>query len=196
MAACQDGIENNNDELMLIRGSKYPRQWWMGLLLLPWLASCVSSGDQGAAPGGIQLSYNICLDSTAAQLLPPENQDRLSYLKNNWIDTARQYYVKTLILNGKDTLHVSTFQQLPLRDARSMLRKDGQALLEREKGAHQQLAFFKYFSRSGARYHARFLLRGRAIDNLLLLDQAGIDSSRIQRHYREETVLKTLKRCL
>ena len=164
------------------------------LLYFFWRQS--STGN--AAGANISLSFDLCLPANDRfAVIEQDNPYKLAYLRNTWIDSTRQFYAKTLWLQGGDTLFVSIWNQMSLPEGRNVLSQHSGDVLTKQNGqTGEKIPYHKLFSRRDQLYLARYLISDRRFNTLVLIDRYGLDSSTVRRFYETDLLLKNIQPCL
>lgn len=164
------------------------------LLYFLWRQSSARN-TEGA---NISLSFDLCLPAdNRFSVIEQDNPYKLSYLRNAWIDSTRQFYAKTLWLPGDDTLFVSNWNQMSLPEGRNVLSGHSGEILEQQSGqTGEKVPYYKLFSRRDRQYLARYLFSDRRFNTLVLIDRYGRDSSAVRRFYEADFLLKHIQSCL
>lgn len=168
----------------------------LGALLL-WLLGR-REGPGAAAPGKINLSYDICLKAEAGfQVLEHDSLSRINYALKYWVDSTGQYFSKSLLSPSGDTLFVSVFNNASMRRAEEALRMAGFEHSLHEQGKARGFAFHKALARSadGALF-LRYLIADPRFQSVVMADQPGRDSMALVQKFRNAQLIQSIEKCL
>ena len=152
-----------------------------------WRQPWGTGPDYGA---NISLSFNLCLPaSEGTNLITADHPLKARYLREAWIDSTRQFYTKALQITPADTLYISTWSQVSLREGKRLLDLQSGDVLTSQAGEKGSVAYYQLFSR-------RYLFQDRSFDTLVQVDRFGPDSAAVRALYESDLLIKQVQPCL
>ncbi len=170
-----------------------------GFFALLYIAYLLLNRQKGSSPQGVvNLSYDICLDTSSAYLVVDNDASaRSRYTQSFWIDSTGQFFSKTLAGPSADTLFVSTFNRADLKSVNEAMEAAGFETIARRMEQGDRFRYQFLFSRFGTdAYFNRLLITDARFGAVTLIDQASRDSSAARQKYESHTITKYIKPCL
>lgn len=159
-----------------------------------WRQPWSTGPDHGA---NISLSFNLCLPaSEGTNLITADHPLKVRYLREAWIDSTRQFYTKALQITPADTLYISTWSQVGLREGKRLLDLQSGDVLTSQAGEKGSVAYYQLFSRRKGLYFSRYLFQDRSFDTLVQVDRFGPDSAAVRALHESDILIKQIQPCL
>lgn len=166
------------------------------VLMAAWML--LRRQDATAGSSGINLSYNICVAPDAGyEILENDSMVSSRYIGQYWADTTKQFFSKTLLSPAGDTLLVSVFNQLSLRQAGAMLAAAGFQNDRQQKVAHPDFDILLLLDHSpGELFFLRRLVADKQFQVVVMVDQFSRDSTALRQIFQKDPFIPSLKKCL
>lgn len=155
---------------------------------------CTQTSDNAAV---VQAGTNLCLPATAFSALQDTMRQRW-YVEHYNLDTAVHFFSKMVLPseNERDTIYISIINRLPRAEVVQLLQQKHEQVYESAKGQTADFNYEAYFLRQSGRLVVRYLITDGQRSVHTLFDCIGQDSAALQRSFRNQTLLKQLKKCI
>lgn len=163
--------------------------WW---LWRQQQADVVFAGD----PRAVTLSHGLCLlFETAPQIMPEGSEDYQQYFDRYWIDSAGQFFVKTIETAAGERYYISVFNQADLQSALPKVEGRSGEVLARASERVEQWDCYYLLGRSDSTALLRLLIADPQFRTVTMLDRHSPDEALLRQAFEARTLTQKLHRC-
>ena len=164
----------------------------VGSTSLFWLSKLTPSQSDKES-----ISFNLCFNpELSLEKITPSPNNQNKYMQQYWVDSTGQFFLKTIVLQQKDTLVLSVFNQGNDKAIVQNLNDQLDTTLSQRRGQTSLLNYSLVFGKQQQDWIIRYLLQDpMQARNYFLIDLIQKDSSKAFQQFQDLDLNKILEKC-